>query len=636
MVLELPAAGDQDGDGYAPPDDCDDHDDQVYPGAEELCDGLDNDCNGVIDDNSEDSDGDGFSDCVDPSPFGFDGAEDRQDPLSAQLHLHGPLSEYDATMAWHTREAERIGVDLLWWSEHSTMVSMATRVDGYDFENGALTDVVDLLFREVEHGFFSQYMDLTHLDSELIPGGEGDSEWYWHLEGAGDPDTDWREASFVYSVQETAAEHMPLLADVTVRLKVRPTEPLDDSRQLAVTVGMSGNLDGGINQITYFAGGDDLSHQTTTSHLYLPLETPSYDVWSVVELPLTEDAEHFVERDDQTAMTYVLTVRSRDGATVGLDIDDLEFEWQIEGEQLFDYQQQVLDERYSDGGVTHFVGQEISLIEDGGHVNPIGPDRVPIPDHEALGFIPRNQAVDHAHEHDSWAMCAHPYGSSYFEVTIDGAYADQRQEELVAEWLEADVFGCDMVEVGYPARIVDLAHHLGFWDDLAVEGWVMTGTGVSDNHWCLDWVEFSNPFITWVFQDVPTRAGVSEKLYQGRAFFGHPGYFVGEHALLDVWSEHGAVMGQVMETDLDQVIHVETSYVEMGWTLALIVDGDVRETVDLAGDETDTAFEVERADVRLIRAELIDDRGTTILVSNPLYLVQPGEADGYPPHRLAW
>ncbi|TPV33434.1 HYR domain-containing protein [Paucihalobacter ruber] len=42
---------DADGDGFTPNQgDCDDSDDTVYPGAPELCDGKDNDCNGLIDD----------------------------------------------------------------------------------------------------------------------------------------------------------------------------------------------------------------------------------------------------------------------------------------------------------------------------------------------------------------------------------------------------------------------------------------------------------------------------------------------------------------------------------------------------------------------------------------------------------
>jgi len=63
---------DFDGDGVdACAGDCVDIDATVYPGATELCDGLDNDCSGTTDDGF-DADGDGFSpcagDCVDTDP----------------------------------------------------------------------------------------------------------------------------------------------------------------------------------------------------------------------------------------------------------------------------------------------------------------------------------------------------------------------------------------------------------------------------------------------------------------------------------------------------------------------------------------------------------------------------------------
>ena len=41
---------DEDMDGYYSFEDCDDHNENVYPAAVELCDGLDNDCNGLVDD----------------------------------------------------------------------------------------------------------------------------------------------------------------------------------------------------------------------------------------------------------------------------------------------------------------------------------------------------------------------------------------------------------------------------------------------------------------------------------------------------------------------------------------------------------------------------------------------------------
>ncbi len=71
---------DEDGDGFNSDEDCDDANASIYPGAIELCDNLDNNCNGEIDeglpfvDIYTDADGDGFGDdnslmtTCDPAP----------------------------------------------------------------------------------------------------------------------------------------------------------------------------------------------------------------------------------------------------------------------------------------------------------------------------------------------------------------------------------------------------------------------------------------------------------------------------------------------------------------------------------------------------------------------------------------
>src|SRR5215203_4329658 len=59
---------DEDDDGYSPPEDCDDHDSRVHPGAPEgnglgNGNGVDNDCDGLTDEGTldYDDDGDGYS-----------------------------------------------------------------------------------------------------------------------------------------------------------------------------------------------------------------------------------------------------------------------------------------------------------------------------------------------------------------------------------------------------------------------------------------------------------------------------------------------------------------------------------------------------------------------------------------------
>jgi len=85
-TLEVTFSGtgpeDNDGDGFTPADgDCDDNHDDVYPGATEVADHIDNDCDGLVDEGTEhyDDDGDGYNefegDCDDTNNHIYPGAD---------------------------------------------------------------------------------------------------------------------------------------------------------------------------------------------------------------------------------------------------------------------------------------------------------------------------------------------------------------------------------------------------------------------------------------------------------------------------------------------------------------------------------------------------------------------------------
>ena len=109
--------------GYAPlADDCDDSDPSVFPGAPDRCDGVDNNCDGTVEESQifyQDADGDGFGnsaeiqegcnlgagyvvhpgDCDDSNQLIFPGAQEICDPADQDEDCDGVADDADPSVA---------------------------------------------------------------------------------------------------------------------------------------------------------------------------------------------------------------------------------------------------------------------------------------------------------------------------------------------------------------------------------------------------------------------------------------------------------------------------------------------------------------------------------------------------------
>jgi len=188
---------DVDGDGWGEDQDCDDGDPSTYPGAEELCDGKDNDCDGELPWVERDNDGDGVmacqDDCDDNEPAVGPGFEEVCDGLDNDCDTTTGADHHCNPRYTDTADAILYGNEI--WDDFGYRLSFAGDVndDGYD-------DIVVGAPQDDLHNWGPGYVALyygpvygevwyTQADAVVLgedeTGGVG-----WALAGAGDTNGD--------------------------------------------------------------------------------------------------------------------------------------------------------------------------------------------------------------------------------------------------------------------------------------------------------------------------------------------------------------------------------------------------------------------------------------------------------------
>jgi len=144
---------DEDRDGYTSDVDCNDNAYQIYPGAPELCDGLDNDCDSAVDEDF-DADGDGHQvigdckagdDCDDADPAAYPGAPETAYDGVDQDCDGGDLVDVDGDHAASTEvggdDCDDNDATVYPGGDDVPFDGVDTNCDGMDGPGGALADL---------------------------------------------------------------------------------------------------------------------------------------------------------------------------------------------------------------------------------------------------------------------------------------------------------------------------------------------------------------------------------------------------------------------------------------------------------------------------------------------------------------
>jgi len=560
-------------------------------------------------------------------------------PFLFDLHLHGSLSEGAATMAHHSAEAERLGYDGLWWSDHMSRQMAHTYWNQVGFE-GSL--------QQLNGNWFQNEFRLE----EELPGAcqlsyaaEEPAEGSLHLRarhevpsGAG-----WTESRLSFHNTQDF-HHRSLICQPEVRLALR-LQQADGNASFLIRVSLSSRADGAtpegtVNVLEYHPARMN-PPAPAANVARVPLAGFQTGVWNPVALPVAADAAAaFWEGEDQTLTGVELVFLSNHGKAIEMDVDDFRIELAgPTGLPVYRAQEQLLAARHS-ASLIHHVGMEIEgpvqqpilSISTRDHLLALYPAGIPaLIDYRDPASRPDDypaSGVDDIHAQGGVAVLAHLFGA----LTHGAPKPESAARELARRLLQHQAWGADALEVGYPFRERPLADFLAVWDQLAERGLYLTGIGSSDDHDVLPWDQRGNRWASWLRSTGGSATELIQAVREGQVLFGDPTAFDPAGDLVFEQAGGAYSMGDVVPTGAGtEQLRLRVDGGQAGDDLVLLRNGDEAQRLSLAGAVLDQQVDQAVAPGDWLRLELRDASDQPYLLSNPIYFVEIGVTP--PPHR---
>ncbi|MBK9645784.1 MAG: hypothetical protein IPO67_11645 [Deltaproteobacteria bacterium] len=540
---------------------------------------------------------------------------------STQLHLHGSFSEGDGTMLGHTLQAELLGVDVLWWTDHEHFYfdDGMPAVSGYDFNNGNLLKTMDIWppGEKLTYGFTLDEESIATYTSVVSRENSADGTDGWGISFPGGQNgvVSWK------LIARPGLNYRPLLSDVTLSFDLRSQWADSDGAVLSILVGLSNSVtdDQGVtveNVLRFRVGGPDPDPSDGVGEETVMITTVA-DEWQTYTVNVSDLVKTLYPTlgADQKAEFVKVEVRAA-GAKGAFALDNFSWTMAHRGQDLLSVQREYLATLPYD--VEHHVGHEMAMF-DAQHVNVYG-EGAPIYPYTQDATRDWAKAVGALREVGALTSWNHMFGWELDTATDEARAA--AVERIATELIATDVYGCDIIEIGYRVRWGLLEDFLTVWDRLSLAGVLVTAVGVSDLHKERPWSTDRNNFVTWVHSPSTLEPDLMADLERGLVVFGDPTHFADTNvtAMLSA-PDSQATMGQVvLGAEGPQRIWFTMSPPKPGYQARLIVDGEVAETWTL--DSADEAFietEIDPDAVSFVRMEVLSTAGEAVLFTNPIW-----------------
>ena len=579
---------------------------------------------------------------------------------SVQLHVHGSFSEGVGSIDSHSHEATDVGADVIWWSDHDFRITSYGHVSTFGFED--MTEPMPgdgrVLARRKKRNALMKA--LVPIESGAVAPGTATSSATIRarvrracVSRRRRRRTDTGEQFAGYRFAVTADRSLlkrPLAAEVTLLLSVFPEQVSADARPVVEIVMSEHPPREGLPFEAYrlrYVLDDSVAapyRDGTTFVVPVPFKPGE---WNDLALPVSRDAVRgfpFIHGEDNSLGTIVVGVEVRRGARATVRFDDLRIEQELSGDPAFDRQKKLIDAVGRDYPDVHQLqGVEASWV--GHHLNEFSVD-TRLVDYAALDRerpedeSPRDwrervtrRVVEEIHGRGGLVSFNHMFGTM-----MEGKEQRASREQVLDELLAERVYGADILEVGYRDRGGHpLADHLWVWDQLALNGLFLVGTGVSDSHGgpSQRWRTDQNNFVSWIYARSPSKDDLIAGLRAGRVFFGDIVLFDGT---LDLTTPRGARMGQIVLRAPDvasEQVEVKIDGLASGDSVRLIVSGEEAARWTAAGasfvQRHEVALHAERPTV--VRVEAYAADGTAKVLSNPITFVRSEPPAGIPAAR---